>query len=124
MDAPSVTANDASGRRVLVVEDDYFIAEDIRRTLETNGVQVLGPVASVDDALKVIETNETIDAAVLDINLSDVMVFPVADALKTRGVPFVFATGYEKTAIPARFLDVEHRHKPVDFDAIKTIFAG
>ncbi len=88
------------GRKVLLVEDDYFIADEMRRTILRSGAEVLGPVASVDKALALIAESSEIDAAVLDVNLRDVMVFPVADALTSRGVPFIFATGYEDTAIP------------------------
>lgn len=110
------------GRKVLVVEDDYFIAQDICRSLEDKSAAVLGPVASVDDALALIASETRIDAAVLDINLLDVMVFPVADALKARDVPFVFATGYEKATVPDRFADVQHCEKPVDLEVLMRVF--
>lgn len=106
------------GRKVLVVEDDYFIADEMRRTLSRSGAEVLGPVASVDKALALIAASSEIDAAVLDINLRDVMVFPVADALTSRGVPFIFATGYEDMAIPSRYAHVQRYEKPVEADAL------
>ena len=111
-----------SGRKVLVVEDDYFIAQDVCNMLESNGADVLGPVPSVDNALAIIASETEIDAAVLDINLRDVMVFPVADALNARGVPFVFTTGYEKAAIPERFAGVSRCEKPINSDAIMRVF--
>ena len=107
-----------SGHKVLLVEDDYFIADEMQRTLSKRGAKVLGPVASVDRALALIEASPKIDAAVLDINLRDVMVFPVADALTTRGVPFIFATGYEGTVIPTRDAHVQRCEKPVEMDAL------
>ena len=103
-----------NGRRVLVVEDEYFIADDMRRVLEENGAQVIGPVGSIDDALAIIDETPRIDGAVLDINLREVMVFPVADALRARGVPFVFATGYEENAVPKRLRDAIHCEKPIE----------
>ncbi len=103
-----------NGRHVLVVEDEYFIADDLRRAFEESGAQVIGPVGSVDDALAMIEECPRIDGAVLDINLREVMVFPVADALKARGVPFVFATGYEDSAVPSRLRDAAHCEKPIE----------
>ena len=103
-----------AARRVLVVEDDYFIAQEMRRGLAAGGTEVLGPVGDVDDALALIARTPGIDGAVLDINLHDVMVFPVADALRARGVPFVFATGYDWATIPARFADVQRCEKPVE----------
>lgn len=103
------------GRTVLVVEDEYFIAEDMRRAFEKSGARVIGPVGSVEDALALLsDAPERIDGAVLDINLRQTMVFPVADLLRQRGVPFVFASGYERTAIPERLRDTIHYEKPVE----------
>lgn len=90
------------GLRILVVEDEYFIAVDLIKRLENEGVQVVGPAATIDDALELIET-QALDGAVLDLNLGGEMAFPVADALHARGVPFVFATGYDRAVIPYRY---------------------
>ena len=103
-----------AGRRVLLVEDEYFIADELQRMFEESGAEVLGPVASVQGALDLIASTPKIDGAVLDMNLREVMVFPVADALQARGVPFVFATGYEKIAIPARYAGVGYCEKPFE----------
>ena len=103
-----------NGRHVLVVEDEYFIVDDMRRVFEESGAQVIGPVGNIDDALAVIAESPRIDGAVLDINLREVMVFPVADALRARGVPFVFATGYEENAVPKRLRDAIRCEKPID----------
>ncbi|SFG89417.1 response regulator [Methylobacterium gossipiicola] len=103
-----------TGRRLLLVEDDYFIATNMQNEFEHAGAQVLGPVPSVRAALALIDATPDIDAAVLDINVQEEMVFPVADALEARGVPFVFATGYERTVIPQRFAHVRHHEKPVE----------
>lgn len=111
---PDGTSDLLNGRHVLVVEDEYFIADDMRRVFEESGAQVIGPVGSVNDALEMIRETPRIDGAVLDINLREVMVFPVADALRARGVPFVFATGYEENAVPSRLRDAIHCEKPVE----------
>jgi CheY-like chemotaxis protein len=108
------TPHALAGRRVLLVEDEYFIADDLQRLFEEAGAEVVGPVSSVDKALDLIAATPDLDGAVLDINLREVMVYPVADALQARGVPFVFATGYEKAIIPARFAEVRHCEKPVE----------
>lgn len=102
-----------SGRCVLLVEDEYFIADELRRSFESAGATILGPVGRVAEALILVNETARIDGAVLDVNLHDVMIYPVADALRERGVPFVFATGYEKMALPTRFADVCHCEKPV-----------
>jgi DNA-binding NtrC family response regulator len=116
--APRHEPDMLSGHRVLVVEDDYFIADGLRQMLLGRGADVVGPVATVDKALALIATSSEIDAAVLDVNLRDVMVFPVADALEMRGVPFIFATGYEGTAIPARYAHIQRCEKPVGMNAL------
>ena len=101
------------GKTILVVEDDYFIANDLCRVLENEGVQVLGPVGRVDHALGVIAKSDRIDGALVDLNLHGVMAYPVADALTDRCVPFLFLTGYDRAAIPERFKNVPHCQKPV-----------
>ncbi|WP_424140598.1 hypothetical protein [Roseomonas chloroacetimidivorans] len=83
--------------RVLVVEDEFFIADDIALELHDAGLDVLGPAPNVAEALVLIEAAASdggIAAAVLDIALQDGRVTPVADALAAAGVPFLFATGY------------------------------
>ncbi len=101
------------GRRILVVEDDYFLAEDMRTDLERAGAEVIGPVPRLKQALDLLAQGGRLDGAVLDINLGGEMVYPLADALRERGVPFVFATGYEEKNIPTRYADVPWHPKPV-----------
>lgn len=100
------------GCRVLVVEDEYLLADDLSHALADVGVHVLGPVASVEDGLTLIGSESSIDAAVLDVNLRGDMVFPVADELRSRGIPFAFATGYDEWALPERFVDAPRVEKP------------
>jgi DNA-binding NtrC family response regulator len=103
------------GRRLLVVEDDYGIASDIARVLEDADAVVVGPAGRVEDALELVESEATrLDAASLDINLHDEKVYPVADALAARGVPFVFVTGYDAHVIPETYAGVPRLEKPVD----------
>lgn len=106
------------GRAVLVVEDQYFLADDLRRALTELGAEVVGPAPSERIALDLLAERDDIDLAVLDIDLRGDRVFAVADALKARGVPFVFATGYDRSAIPAPYRDVPCWHKPFDSRAL------
>ena len=112
------TAHDRSaalaGCRVLVVEDEYFIADDIARALWQLGAEVVGPVADQREAMALVEETKRIDGAVLDINLRGEMIYPVADALQERGVPFVFATGYDQSTVPAQYAAVPRWEKPFD----------
>ena len=113
-----------SGRRVLVVEDDYFIAENLRRGLEERGTVVLGPVPTVGQAQHLLASAEQIDGAVLDINLGQEMIFAVAGELLSRGVPLVFVTGYDRGSIPARYSHVTLCEKPVELEtAIRALFS-
>lgn len=107
-----------SGKTVLVVEDDYFIATEMRRSLEAAGVRVLGPIGRVADSLALISRSDQIDGAVLDLNLREEMAFPIADMLGERGVPFAFATGYDVSVIPERYRDAPCCRKPVDPETV------
>jgi two-component SAPR family response regulator len=103
------------GRCFLIVEDEYLIAADLSDTIESLGAKVLGPVASVEAALDLIEEHgRRMDGAVLDVNVRDKRVYPVADALMSLGVPFIFTTGYDAVAIPSRYADVPRCEKPVE----------
>ena len=113
-----------TGRHVLVVEDDYFQADATCLAFTEVGAEVLGPVGRLEEALALVRETVGIDGAVLDINLHDRMVFPLADMLRQRGVPFVFATGYEPTVIPARFADVPHCQKPLEPRSIAQLLFG
>lgn len=110
----SAPAPSLRGRRVLVVEDEYMLAEDLRCELEGAGAAVLGPVPSVADALALLARGPPPDAAILDVNLGGEMVFPVAEALRERGVPFVFATGYDAWSLPPAYAQVPRCEKPFD----------
>lgn len=81
------------GKRVLIVEDEFLIAMTARDMIEEFGAVVIGPAATVSEALELVG-KETIDIALLDLNLHGQSSAAVADALEARHVPFVFATGY------------------------------
>ncbi|RED34492.1 CheY-like chemotaxis protein [Rhodopseudomonas thermotolerans] len=113
-----------TGRRVLLVEDEYFIADDMVRVFEELGAEVVGPFSRIEDALAAVSAADRLDAAVLDVNLQGTMVFPLADELTARGIRFVFATGYDHHAIPARFDHVVRCEKPADPEAVITALFG
>ncbi len=108
----------AGSWRVLVVEDEYYLADDLRRELESVGAVIVGPVGTAARALAVLDGDEAPDAAILDINLQGEPVWPVAEALEARGIAFVFATGYGQDVLPARFKDAAFFHKPVNSRAL------
>ena len=82
-----------SGSTVLVVEDEPFIALDVAELLETAGCRVLGPFGCLEEGLEAAEKGN-FDLAVLDVKLRGAAVWPLAQLLRARGVPFVFLTGY------------------------------
>ncbi len=88
-----------SGKTILLVEDEYLVSLVVQEVLQEAGCTVLGPFARVGDALAAART-ERVDIAVLDVNVAGEMVFPVAELLETRGVPFLFVTGYGRAALP------------------------
>jgi CheY-like chemotaxis protein len=106
------------GKHILLVEDEYFIVQDMARVFAAAGAVVVGPAASVAESLRLLAATPALDGAVLDINLQGEMVFPLADALINRNVPFVFATGYDEDVIPSRFAGVTRYEKPVNPDQI------
>ncbi|ODU52807.1 MAG: hypothetical protein ABS98_02700 [Lysobacteraceae bacterium SCN 69-48] len=99
--------------RILVVEDEYVLAYQLKKALEVEGVAVLGPVSSEADARAVIEGAGAINGVVLDLNLGDGISWALADYLLDRGIPFLFATGYDEAVIPERFGHVDYTQKPV-----------
>ena len=92
------------GLLVLVVEDEALIALDLEARLGRHGWRVLGPAATVDQALRLLRDGETPDVALLDVNLGGEPVTPVAEALRARGVPFVLASAYHVPAQAAAAL--------------------
>ena len=111
------------GKRILLVENEYFLADEVRRKLTMLGAVVIGPVADVAGALELIEVSE-IDAAVLDVHLGDEFVFPVADMLDELGIPFVFATGYEPAFIPGEYSGYALCEKPTELEKIADALWG
>jgi DNA-binding LytR/AlgR family response regulator len=113
------------GRCFLIVEDEYLLAVDLTNSIESHGAKVLGPAATVEAALALIEENgNRVDGAVLDINVRGKRVYPVADALMSLGVPFIFTTGYDAIALPSRYVDIPRCEKPVEKQRLMHLLQG
>jgi CheY-like chemotaxis protein len=97
-----MTSRDLAGCRIFLVEDELLVAMALEATLQDFGAVVIGPVGRVGQAVRVAREDE-IDAAVLDINLAGERVFPVAEVLAARGIPFVFYTGYGEEVLPPQY---------------------
>nr|WP_040111690.1 response regulator [Rhizobium aethiopicum] len=100
------------GRRVLVVEDDYDQAQDMARAIEKHGGDVVGPYPDIEAAFLALG-KAAIDAAVLDIRLNAEDVFPLADVLREKGIPFFFVTGFDRDVLPKRLRKEQIIRKPI-----------
>lgn len=109
-----MTDDGLQDRRILIVEDEYLLAFELKETLVDAGAVVVGPVPSVTKALALVEQTHELDGAILDFNLGGELVFPVADQLIARGVPFMFITGYDERDIPAPYERAPCVGKPVE----------
>lgn len=105
-----------AGAFVLLVEDEYLVALDLQIEIERSGATVIGPVGRVSEALDLAGRTTPLDAAVLDVNLHGETVFPVADVLAERGIPYVFATGQDRESIPERHRVALRLSKPIALD--------
>lgn len=108
-----------AGRRVLVVEDESLVAMLLETILEDMGCTPVGPVATVEEGLTMAADKGSLDAALLDVNVAGREVFPIAEALKARGVPFVFSTGYGEGGLPDAWRGHPTVQKPFTEAAIR-----
>ena len=117
-------ADDLEGLAVLVAEDEYMIAHDLARELGRAGARVIGPAPSLDRTMDLIAATDRIDGAILDVSLQGEKVFPAAEMLEARGIPFLFATGYDPSVIPPRFGSILRCEKPIGPGALRRALAG
>lgn len=107
-----------TGRRILIVEDEYFLADDMVCAFRALGAEIAGPVGHLEDAVRILHQPGVLDGAVLDVNIRSEMVFPIARELRARGVPFVFTSGYDKVALGKEFEGIPLWEKPIDLNAM------
>jgi CheY-like chemotaxis protein len=117
------TPDVASSRRVLVVEDEMLIGMLLEDMLTDMGHTVVAIVPRVNEALAAAQREE-FDLAILDVHLNGQAVFPVADALIERGIPFVFATGYGERGLPEQYRKRPILQKPFAKDDLEKILAA
>ena len=111
---------DLSGLAILVVEDDYHLAEELYLGLQEAGARVLGPAPSVSDAMRVLALHPRPDAAVLDVNLNGEFSWPVVDILLARQVPVLLASGYDDSVFPAQYRSLPLCEKPFSLVTLST----
>jgi DNA-binding NtrC family response regulator len=106
-----------SGVRILLVEDEYYIADDLRRTLDAAGATVVGPCSTLAKAQEAVEEG-AFDCAVIDLNLHGESAVSLADRLIEQHKSFAIATGYGSPALPDRLKAVPRIEKPFDPPAV------
>jgi CheY-like chemotaxis protein len=110
-----------TGKRVLVVEDEFLVALDMETILGEAGFDVIGLAGSVAEALRLIAADQP-DAVLLDNNLNGESAGAVAADLTARRVPFAFVSGNDRQSLPPAFADVLLVRKP--FDAARLVEAA
>ncbi|MGH6788212.1 MAG: response regulator [Pseudolabrys sp.] len=110
-----------AGNRIMIVEDEALVAMAARDLMMELGFSVVGPFSKMSEAITALKDGD-IDAAILDVNLSGELVYPLADILATGGVPFIFATGYGAESIDRRFANIPVLQKPIERRALQRIF--
>ncbi|HTU66374.1 MAG TPA: response regulator [Steroidobacteraceae bacterium] len=101
-----------AGLRILIVEDDYFVANETGQALREFGAEILGPVPTVARAKEALL--DIPDCVLLDINLKGEMAFDLAREILIRGIPIVFMTGYDRSIVPASLQSRPWLQKPVE----------
>ena len=108
-----------TGRRVLVVEDESLVAMLIETILEDMDCIPVGPAANIEEGLRLVADTQDLDAALLDVNVAGVEIFPVAEALAARNLPFVFSTGYGEGGLPDEWKGRITLQKPFTESAVQ-----
>jgi two-component SAPR family response regulator len=111
-------ASTLQDRHIMVVEDNFLIAELLSCDLVEVGAFVIGPSPSVESAMAELDCEASIDVAILDVNLGADLVFPVADALARRRIPFIFVTGFDDARIRRLYPRTPICKKPCEFGAM------
>jgi CheY-like chemotaxis protein len=108
--------------RILIVEDEYLIRLLLEEMLVELGYEIAGVASNLTEA-KAQAENAAIDLAILDVNIDGVQVFPAADVLKGRKLPFVFITGYGAQGLPEQYRQSPTLQKPFQMSDLKTTLA-
>ena len=110
------------GKRIMIVEDEALVAMILEDQLEDLGFSIAAICANVAEAMKAVDESAP-DAAILDVNLGGQLVYPVADRLIDRGIPFVFVTGYGRESVDQRYSSIRVLEKPVERQTLEAVFA-
>jgi DNA-binding response OmpR family regulator len=103
--------------KILLLEDDFLIAFDMKAHLEEAGFEIVGPFARNEDAAEHVASG-ALDAAVLDMDLGGQDSFPTASGLQARDIPFVFVSGNDRAELPSGLAECPVHTKPVVFSVL------
>lgn len=106
--------------RVILVEDEALIAMIIEEMISDLGCTAIGPAATLDEALSLVASTTDADCALLDINLRGASSWPIADALRAKGVPFAFVSGYGPAGLEPKYTGETVLAKPIDTMQLET----
>jgi len=112
-----------SGKSVLIVEDNFLLAEDLRSTVEKAGARIVGPIGDASQALAAAQEKK-IDVALLDVGFRGQSSVAVAHALAYRLIPFIIITGYVRDALPRELENALYLAKPVKTDAVLNVISA
>jgi DNA-binding NtrC family response regulator len=123
MKAGSYSPTQLAGHSILVVEDEYFLADDVAAALGDIGAKIIGPIGDLAEAMRAVSENAPAGAA-LDVNIRGRSVYPLAKELESRGIPFIFMTGYAHDAIPSEYQHIPRCEKPFDVTVLASKLAA
>jgi CheY-like chemotaxis protein len=107
--------------RVLIVEDETLVSMLIEDMVSDCGGHVVGPAATFEQAIA-FALEEDLDLAILDVNMAGLAIYPVADILRRRGIPFIFVTGYDPSIVPALYQHEPVLLKPFSYETFSEAF--
>ena len=115
---PNIAKTVAPRRSVLLVEDEVMIRMMVADMLGELGYSVAAEAGDIDEAVRLVQSTD-FDIAILDVNVNGKVISPVAEAVRLRGLPFVFATGYGSQGLPEKFRDSPTLQKPFQMATLK-----
>jgi CheY-like chemotaxis protein len=115
-------ASPQTARRILVVEDEFLIRMLLEDMLTDLGYDLVGVAGRIDEATEMAQTKD-FDLAILDVNLDGHDVYPVAEVIGKRGLPFMFVTGYGGRGLPDSYRGRPTLQKPFQLDELKKMLA-
>src|ERR1700704_3164311 len=113
-----MTATRPEGCSVFLVEDEVMIRMMVADMLEELGYSVAAEAGEISEALRLVQSTD-FDLAILDVNVNGKVITPVAELIKAKGLPFIFATGYGSSGLPVEYRDRPALQKPFQIETLR-----